>query len=384
MHIVIDARFLRQAAGGIGRYVRALLRELNTLKNDHHYTVLLTPEDQTDWLELVQRAGLAEPRWQSKIIDIANYSYAEQTTFPRLLRSLKPDLVHFTNFNHPLLWSSPFIVTIHDLTILNYPVGRRQKSVIAQLAFGATLKHAVRAAKKVITVSEVSKKDILTQIGGESEAISVTYEGVDDHYQPVNFPQRGRNQVLLTQKYGIRAPYLLFVSQWRPHKGIDTLVKSYETLRSRQKRYQPQLVITGQPNPNFPEIPALIERSRFAPDIIRPGFIDEADLPRLYQGAEAFIFPSRYEGFGLTPLEAMASGTPVIASNTSCLPEILGEAAVLVDPDQPVAWADAIESLLGNRSLWTKYRTAGLARARDFSWKKMAQETLDLYEAALA
>lgn len=382
MHIVIDVRFFARAAGGISRYSRALIQQLNSIDTTNRYTVVILERDQAEWAAFARQTQLSSERWRSTTTDIAYYTYAEQTRLPAVLSALNPDLVHFTNFNLPLLWNRPFIATIHDLTILNYPVGRRQKSLIAQTAFRWTIRHSLRSARAVITVSKTSREDLVKRFGAEPDKIHVTYEGVDEAYQPVNLPLRGRAQTHLQERYGIRAPYFLFVSQWRPHKGILDLVESYEIFRKTDSRNVAQLVITGKANAAFPEIPARIAASPFARDIVCPGFVDEADLPKLYQAAEAFVFPSLYEGFGLTPLEAMACGTPVLAANTSCLPEILEDAAILLAPDEHDEWARTMREIVSNRTLRRDLHAAGLARARTFSWRKMAQATLALYTEA--
>ncbi|MEK7460650.1 MAG: glycosyltransferase family 1 protein [Patescibacteria group bacterium] len=382
-HIVIDGRFLRRSTGGIGRYTQALIRELINLASPYRYTVLLRPADQADWAMLVEPLKVDTDQWQTHVVDIPHYSLAEQTKLIQVLRGLKPDLVHFTNFNHPIRWRSPFVVTIHDLTILKYPVGTRQASKVFQWAFRQTLRHAALASRQVITVSETSKNDLVGLLHLPPAKVAVTYEGVDEIFQPVNLPLRGRGQRLLAEKLHLRPPYLLFVSQWRPHKGLPILIEAYDLFRKANPRLKPQLVVVGQPNADYPEILAAIKKSPYGEDIVRPGFISETDLVHLYQTAEAFVFPSLYEGFGLPPLEAMAAGTPVIASDTSCLPEILGEAARLVPANDPSALASALAEVVTNRLLWRQLRAAGLARVRQFSWRKMGQETLAIYKAAL-
>jgi glycosyltransferase involved in cell wall biosynthesis len=154
-------------------------------------------------------------------------------------------------------------------------------------------------------------------------------------------------------------------------------------LRMNNPRLKPQLVVVGEPNQDYPEIATQMDRSQYAAEIIRPGFVSEPDLVQLYQTAEALIFPSLYEGFGLPPIEAMASGTPVIASDASCLPEILGSAAGLVPAGNSEALAQTMEKVLTDRLFWRRLRAAGLAHARGFSWKKMAEQTLAVYESTL-
>lgn len=382
-HIVLDARFLRRTTGGIGRYSQALIRELMEQETGHRYTVLIRPADQPEWRQLLEEHPAANLFWRAEIADIPHYSLAEQTRLPQMLRWLAPDLVHFTNFNHPILWLGRFVVTIHDLTIQKYPVGPHQSSRLFQFGFRQVLRHAARRAQAILTVSETSKNDLASAYHIPPEKIQVTYEGVDPIYQPLNLPQRGRQQGLLPDQLRIRPPFFLFVSQWRPHKGLSTLIEAYELLRDAYPKLAPQLVVVGQPNPAYPELPDRIERSPYRGDMILPGFVAEADLVRLYQTATAFVFPSLYEGFGLPPLEAMAAGTPVVASQTSCLPEILGDAALYAEPANPKALAEALAEVVTKTHLWRHLRAAGLAQARQYSWQKMAKETAAIYENAL-
>ncbi|MBI4175077.1 glycosyltransferase family 4 protein [Candidatus Berkelbacteria bacterium] len=388
MHILLDARLLRRETGGIGRYSQALMRWLSDVPTRHRFSALMTEADRGDWQRLVATHPHLR-NWLVRFDGPAHYTVAEQVVLPKILRSLRPDLVHFLNTNHPITYHWPFVVTIHDLTILKYPVGSRQRSFLMQAAYRWVLRHAVTKSRRILTVSDTTKQDIRRMFQAEPERIVVTPEGVDEDYQPVSLPQRGRVQRHIQEVLGVRAPYFLFVSQWRPHKGILTLVQAYEELCQRLAKRNPrarvpQLVIAGKPHPAYPEIPRRIAQSPFVEHISTPGFVDEEVLPALYQGADAFLFPSEYEGFGLTPLEAMASGTPVLASNTSSLPEVIGKAGVLLDPHAPAVWVDAMEKILGDRDLWRKLRSAGMVQARRFSWQTMAQETLAAYEACLA
>lgn len=382
MHIVIDARFFSKSTGGIGRYTQSLIRELRAFETGHRYTVLLLPASEAEWKTLIETSPTHDT-WERLSLDLSYYSLAEQVRLPGMLARLRPDLVHFTNFNHPLAYFRPFVTTIHDLTILKYPVGASQTAWWRQAAFRLVLKHAALAGRGIITVSKTSRDDLVDYLSLKQDTISVIYEGIDADYQAVSLPQRGRIQQRLAHSYGLRPPYILFVSQWRPHKGIETLIEAYELLRDREPRLQPQLVVAGRAHPQYPEIPRRIEQSRYRSDIITPGFVPEEDLPLLYQAAEMFAFPSEYEGFGLTPLEALACGVPVIASRASSLPEILGSAALYAPAGEASVWADELSRLLKDHVLWKNQRAAGMQQARQYSWKKMAKETLALYEASV-
>jgi len=377
MKIAIDARFFRKSTGGIGRYTRALIRELAKIDHKNQYLVYLTPEDEEEYDEETKNLGLKTKNFKKKIIPIVHYSVSEQTKFLKILQKDQLDLVHFTNFNHPLFYKGKFVVTIHDLTLMLYPPAKAKHSQLKKFGLKLTMNNAVKKAEKVIAVSKATKKDIINVLKADKEKIDVIYEGIDEQYQ--------QSSVISHQssvKYGIKKPYLLFISQWRPHKGIIQLVEAFEILK-KQYRILHKLVIVGKPNSDFPEIPEAIQHSFRAKDIITPGFIAEEDLPGLYREASAFVFPSHYEGFGLPPLEAMASGVPVVASKVSCMPEILGKAAVYFDPYNPKDMAEQINKVLENAPLRRVMLKKGFHQIKKYSWAKMASDTLQVYKDVL-
>ena len=378
MKIGIDARFYRKETAGIGRYTRALIWELAKIDQKNEYVVFITPEDEKEYDEEVRSKN-----FRKSVVSIKHYSLAEQTKFISVLNKEKLDIVHFLNFNHPIFYQSKFIVTIHDLTVLYFPVGRQQKDSFRRWAFKAVMNNAVKRSNKVIAVSKATKNDIIKSLNGNQEKIEVIYEGIDPNYRityntkPVTQERIDINNVTRYTLH-VTKPYLLFLSQWRPHKGLPDLIKAFENLKSKHK-IPHQLVIGGKPNPAFPEIPQAIRNSPYASEIITPGFIPEEDLPAIYAGADIFIFPSHYEGFGLPPLEAMACGTPVVAANVSCMPEILGNAAeyfVCKDIDN---MAEKISNALKDKSRQKEMIELGFKQARKYSWAKMAEETLALY-----
>lgn len=372
MRIAIDARFYRKSTGGIGRYTRALLSELAKLDKINQYYIYLTKEDELEY-------DLIAKNFHKKIIDISHYSIAEQTKFLAELNRQKYDLVHFSNFNHPLFYRGKFIVTIHDLTLMLYPPTKKKHSIIKKIGLNLTMKNAVQRAEKIIAVSKATRNDLINVLGAKPQKIEVIYEGIDSAYKKIisNSQFSIPNEIL--KKYNIRKPYLLFVSQWRPHKGILQLIKVFEILKKNYK-LKHKLVIVGKANADFPEIPYAIRHTPYAKDIVTPGFIDEKDLPELYRQASLFVFPSHYEGFGLGPLEAMACGTPVVSSSTSCMPEILDDAAIYFDPYDPSDMADKINQVLINGKLRKNLIRHGQIQLKKYSWHKMAKKTLQLYQ----
>lgn len=363
MRIGLDGRFYRASTGGIGRYTRELIKYLLEVDAHNEYVLFLTPAD-------VVECNLEAPNLKKVVTEIKHFTFAEQLALPSLLRQHNLDLVHFLNFNHPIGYNEPFITTIHDLTMNFFPVGRQKTPVLRQ-AYLYVMRHAATASKAVIVPTDTVKKDVVSYLKVSEKNIKTIYEGVE-------FP----SQISLSQKIqlkdsGVTKPYILFVSQWRPHKGLGVLVEAFNIIK---KTHDIQLVVTGKANDQFPEIPQAINESPFRNDIITPGFVDDAVLDALYAQAKLFVFPSWYEGFGLPPLEAMARGVAVAASNTSVMPEVLGDAAAYFDPRDPQSMAKTIARILDAPSELKALKLAGLRQAKKYSWKKMAEETLALYQ----
>lgn len=373
MRIGIDARLYRRSTAGIGRYTRALIYWLAQFDISNDYIVFLTPEDMKEW----EAPG---KNFQAVVVPWGHYSLEEQTKFPRLLKKYKLDLIHYTNFNHPVMAKVPFVVTIHDLIMTLYPVGRKQKNPIRKLAYNWEMGHAAKKSKKVIVPSGASKKDVVRLLGADDSKVKVIYEGIDQEYaRPVG--DSIVNEI--KRQYGIRRPYLLFVSQWRPHKGIIPLLQAYLLLKQKY-RHDVELVLAGKMKEDFPLIRKAVELTKEeVGGVITPGFVPEEDLPALYQGAEAYVLPSLYEGFCLTHLEAMAAGVPVATSSRSCMPEILGEGAAYFDPEDPHDIARALDKILSDESYRAKLARIGQAQSKKYSWEKMARETLKVYEEVL-
>jgi glycosyltransferase involved in cell wall biosynthesis len=371
MKIAIDARFFRSSTGGIGRYTRALIRELMKIDKKNDYTIYITPKDEEEY-------NLDRSNFSVKVVPISHYSVNEQIKFLQILNKEKFDLVHFTNFNHPIFYSGKFVVTIHDLTIMLFPTINQQKSILKKFAFNSVMQNAVWKSNKIIAISEATKADVIKYLKGDSAKIKVIYEGIDDKYQIQNIDNNKNN--IIKGKYKLTDPYVLFVSQWRPHKGLPELIKAFEILKEKyQVKYK--LVLVGKPNLDFPEIIKRINSSKYINDIILPGFVADDDLPYIYHNADAFIFPSQYEGFGLPPLEAMAAGTVVVSSKTSCMPEILGDAAIYFNPRNPNDIAEKLTEVLSNNKMQKDFIKKGLTHIKKYSWENMARETLKLYES---
>lgn len=376
-HIVLDARL---QATGIERYANELINHIGKLDHVNRYTVLCRDP---------QRFPHQPARWKFLKTDIAHYSLAEQRHLPKLLRSLKPDLVHFTHFNSPIFYSGARVTTIHDLTLHFFPGNRMKTNPLRNAAYKLVMRSAARASKKIFAPSNSTKHDIERVLRVRGEKIVVTPEGVDDVFAHERVIEKTHAQALVEKKFKIQSPFILYVGVWSEHKNLERLVEAYDQLRSTGKAagssgtLNPRLVIAGTPNPNYPHIMRRIERSAYRPDILTPGFIPEADLPTLYRAATVFAFVSLYEGFGLPVLEAQAAGTPVVASNTTSIPEVGGDGFVSVDPMDAHAIEHGITQLLSDQDFYRAKIEAGVKNARRFKWEATARATYTTYQKIL-
>lgn len=369
-HIGIDARFYRSQTGGLGRYTRNLLTELAKIDQENRYTAIITPADQAEYVS-------PGPNFTKLTVDIPYYSLAEQRTLPRVLTDQGFDLVHFANFNHPILYRRPFVVTVHDLIMHLYPSGGQQTSLVRKLAYRWVMNDTKRA-EKIFVPSQATSKDMVQMLHFPKEKLVVTLEGSESRFRPHDQSEIAA----VKQKFGLPNRFLIFVSRWEKYKGLPVLLEAYEQLVKRHPELG--LVICGKPDKQNPEIAELVaSKQKSYPKILTPGFVSDQDLAALYSAASVYVHPSWYEGFGIMILEAFGAGTPVVTSNTSSLPEVVGDAGLLVDPHSSADVAAKIEAILTNPKLADELRQKGFAQVKKFSWTKMAEETLAAYRAVL-
>jgi len=371
MVIGIDCRLYSPKYTGIGRYVFELVKNLIELDTVNHY-VLYFNQAEFDQFQVPNE------RWEKKLVNIPHYSLAEQTRFYFFLRQEKLDLMHFPHFNAPIFYTKPFVVTIHDLTLHYYPYKEYSprwslKKQIEIWVYRFLMGRVVKNAKRIIAVSENTKKDLIKEYALKPEKITTIYEGVPETFQKST--QEGIEAV--KKKYGIMKNYLLYTGVWRSHKNLLKLIEAFKLILDAGQDVQ--LVLTGKKDPAYPEIPDLIQKLGLQAKVILTGFVDDADLVPLMSGATIYVFPSLYEGFGLPPLEAMALGVPVACSNNSSLPEVVGNAAVTFDPRNAQDMADKIIGILKSPELLKTLETRGYENVRRFSWKTMARQILEIY-----
>lgn len=372
MRIGIDARMYSSQFTGIGRYVYELVQHLAQTDKENEYVLFMnSPEFES--------FELPNARFSKVLVKAKHYSLAEQTRYWWALRRAKLDLMHFTHFNAPLLYRRPSIVTIHDLTLSFFP-GKKMNSSFARFAYNLVLKNSVAHASKVISVSENTKADLVKLLDTPLGKIEVVYEGVSGQFGPREDKEVVREMV---KKYTITKDYLLYTGVWRGHKNLVNLLRAFRILKNDES-FEGQLVITGEEDPYYPEVKRTVKELDLEHDVIFAGMVPEEELVALYQAASLYVFPSLYEGFGLPVLEAMRCGTPVIASKSSCIPEICGEDnALFFDPYDPDDMANSIRKAWMDPGLQKDLRDRGLRHSRKFSWEDMAQRTLQVYESVL-
>jgi glycosyltransferase involved in cell wall biosynthesis len=322
-----------------------------------------------------------------QILDIPHYSIKEQTVLLRYLNKEKFDLVHFTQFNHPLRYRGKFIVTVHDMTMIGH---LHRQSFSKKVAFGWVMRSAAKKSAKILTVSKYSKNEILDYYNISPSKIVVTYLGVDPQYNP-NVRVETEKISRFKKDYGINDNYILYTGMWKRHKNIMRMLQAFERYAAENGGTECglQLVLTGKVDANEPEVISEIKRInqshkyRDCDLFISTGFIKEEELPIAYAGAKAYIIPSLNEGFGLPPLEAMACGTPVIASRESCIPEVLGDAALYFDPYNVDAVKKAMAKIISDNDLRKDLIKKGQSQSAKYDWTKTAKETFEEYKKVL-
>jgi glycosyltransferase involved in cell wall biosynthesis len=299
----------------------------------------------------------------------------EQTAQPWGVWRNRLDLLHVPVNVGPVIAPCPVVVTIHDLSFYLYPelFQPAQRSYLQHMT-----RQTVRQAARVIAISENTRTDIVRILGVSEDQVVVIPVGLDAEMRPV----AQRHVEVLRQRRGLPEHMLLFLGTLEPRKNISTLLEAYALLR-RRPGWVHRLVIAGGKGWYYDAIYATAERLGLRDDVLFAGFVPQEELPLWYNAAEVFVYPSLYEGFGWPTLEAMACGTPVVASNVSALPEVVGDAGLLVDPHDAQALATAIASVVQDPSRAASLRLAGLARAQHYSWVDTARKTCQLYHQVL-
>ena len=381
MTIGIDARFYNEA--GPGRYVKNLLIWLEKIDLENNYVVFLK---KSNFEEYVPKSS----RFRKVLAPYHWYSLGEQLFFPSLIRKEGVDLMHFTQFNVPFFWFGKFVVTIHDMIIHEYPTIRKgfgAKAIyfIKNLLFTVIFKRACQRAVKILCPSESTKKDLNEKIGISAEKIVVAYEAVDDYFnsRDVSVEDRLQDENIIGG-YGANSPYILYIGSMYPHKNMERLISAFKLLKTAYG-FSGKLVLIGKESYFTKQLKEVVSKNGLDPEVLFPssshpdGYLSDRETLAFFRNARVYVFPSLKEGFGLSPLEAMALGIPVAVSNVSCMPEISGEAAIYFSPTDVEDMARKIYLLITDEKLREVQIKRGFDRYRYFSWSKMAEATLSVY-----
>jgi glycosyltransferase involved in cell wall biosynthesis len=356
-------------AAGSSRYVFNLLRELRKMEPPECLVGYVGPGQQPQELHATNRFRLLASRLptQRPLVRIL----WEQLILPRRAAQDGVTLLHGAMNALPIAWKSLAVVTILDLTFLHLPQAFNPSN---RLYLTWAVRHAARRADRIITISQATRHDVIQLLGVPPERVVRIYCGVEERFGRLDDAQ----VKAFRAERGLPEEFILYLGTMEPRKNVIRLIQAYELLR-QQKATSAPLVLAGGRGWGEATIFAAIESSPNSHDIRYVGYIPEDEMPLWYNSAAVFVYPSEYEGFGLPPLEALACGTPVVASNASSLPEVVGDAGILVDPRSPEAIAVGIQQVLQDAELRNELSQRAREQASRFTWQRMAMETLDTY-----
>lgn len=370
MKIGIDARLYgpRTGGGGIGRYIAELVTHLQLLDHDNTYVIFLRKEN-------FHECVIRNANFTKRMVDVPWYSVAEQRVMPREIAASGVQLMHYPHWNVPIFSRVPFVVTIHDLILLEDSGSSRASTRhpfihgIKHVGFRIALEHAIHRSKHIISVSEYTKGSLLRHFRVRSQKISVIPNGVLRALDGSSVNLRD---------LGVYDQYFLYVGNSYPHKNLDVLLAAFAVFHRQQPGVQ--LVLAGRRDMFSQRLEKQAQDLGIPPQAIR--FIDlptDLELAALYKNAKLFIFPSRIEGFGIPPLEAMSYGTPVAAARAASIPEVLGNCARFFEPDDIDGLVAILHDALAGKAVTESMVLKGKRRAEGYRWKDTAQATLDTY-----
>lgn len=369
MRIAIDVRKINDF--GIGTYLRNLIRHLPALDSDNEYHLLCYKRDE----ELIRALSSG---FELSFVKAQNYSLSEHIAIPAKLRRIRADLYHAPHYVLPYLTPCRSVVTIHDVIHLLFPQYLPSRFAIhyARHMIG----RALDRAQLVMTVSKASKRDLLGFFDVAEDKIRVIPNGIDPtmtrELDPVELDR-------VRQRFQLTGRTALFVGNIKPHKNVERLIAAFAKVRADAQFSDLTLIVVGDEISKYPSLRRAVARHKVRANVRFFGFVPELTLVALYRAADVFVFPSLYEGFGLPPLEAMANGTPVITSKISSLPEVVGDAALTVDPYNVDEIAEAMRNVLTDPALSERLVQSGHARARRFAWEEAVSKIHATYIAAL-
>ena len=362
-HIVIDARNRRSSTG---RYTDRLLEHLQALNSDHRFTVLTQPDDP--WRPRASNFEVAPCPFPQ-----FSFNPLNDIRFTWQLRKLAPDLVHFTMTQQPLTFLGRIVTTTHDLTMLRFVrAGKTPAPIfwIKRAGYRLLFYAGNKKSDAIIVPTNFVKEDLSELFPFVADHVTVTYESSE--------PPLGTEA---EQPDGVSKPFIFHVGSPFPHKNIRHLIESFELLL--EKKPGLQLVLAGKKEFYFNELEDWARERPSYKSIVFAGFISDEELKWMYENAECYVLPSLSEGFGLPGMEAMAHGCPLVSSDATCLPEVYGDAAHYFDPKDKQDTARAIEDVMDDSKLRKRLIKAGYSQIQKYSWRKMAEQTLRVYNKTL-
>jgi glycosyltransferase involved in cell wall biosynthesis len=365
VRIAIDVRKYNDF--GIGTYVRNLVHQLGRIDQETEYVLLCRPQDQG-------RIQVARPNFRTVVEPAPPYSISEQVRIPMTLLREHIDLFHAPHYVLPPAIHCRSVVTIHDCIHLMFPqyLPGRLAHAYAKLQLWT----AAHRSDRVLTVSEASKLDILRRFRVPADKITVVYNAIDER---LSLEPTDEDVERVSVRYQLKDPFALYVGNIKPHKNLERLIEAFHQLRQESAFETLKLVIIGDEISKYQGLRRAVHVHKLHKHVRFLGFVPLETLSVLYRLASVFVFPSLYEGFGLPPLEAMYYGTPVVTSNVSSLPEVVGDAAMLVDPYSSESIADGMRRVLTDEHLRASLRERGMARAREFSWERSVRRIREVY-----
>lgn len=360
--VVIDAR---ESGTSTGRYIDKLIEYLAKLKPAFEI-VLLTKPHRVNYLEQVA------PGFQVLEADYKEFTFAEQLGFKHFLKSLKADLVHFSMPQQPIWYRGKVITTIQDLTTIRFTNPNKNRLVFKfkQLVYKYVMKRVARKSVALIAISKYVKEDIVDYAGVNPDKVTVTLEAADPFEEPAE-----------PIKAFVGKRFIMFNGRPLPHKNLERLIRAFAQLHDQHPDLY--LMIAGKKGRSHAAYESLAKKLKIGDRVILTDWISDGQLKWSMQNTLAYVYPSLSEGFGLPPLEAMLNGAPVVASNATCIPEVLGDAAHYFDPLDVQAMASAINEVLTDKKLRAELLKRGSSQTKKYSWRRMAEQTLAVYERVL-
>jgi glycosyltransferase involved in cell wall biosynthesis len=368
LRIVIDVRHIKDF--GIGTYIRNLVAALSELDKHNRYLLSAFRRDVPEFSHLASN-------FETVVYDEPEKHRWEDITYPWFVRSLAPDLVHLPLNDVPLLMRNPYVVTIHDMSSFLFGAQTGVKEHLRLYRF----RRGLLRADRVIAVSTATRRDVENLLGIRPERVRLVYSAPDPKF--LNRQSEPGSHAQLRERFQIQYPFILYAGRIRPHKNIPRLIEAFAVVRGELEAHPVykdlRLIIIGDEISRNPEVRRAVAQTRTEQVVRFLGFVPFETLKEFYSAASAFAFPSLYEGFGLPPLEAMATGIPVVTSSVSSLPEVVGNAAMIVNPENVFDIARGIREVLIDESLRSRLIESGFAQVRQFSWRRTAEQTLEVY-----